>query len=231
MKYLSIDLETTGLDPVKYQILTLSAILEDSTKKIKFEDCPKLNIYIIRDEIIGSPFAINMNSKIIASISRFQTLKTEEERNGLMESLHGIFLHPSAVPYYFYVWNLVHHEEKEEYKFLLEHSSWSNHKITEVSIKQVSQIRETFGPITVNVAGKNFATFDKKFIDQIEKFYHLVRFRQRVLDPSVLFIDWEKDLTAPDLAQCKDRAKIEGIVTHDSLYDAWDVIELFRKFY
>jgi oligoribonuclease len=231
MKYLSIDLETTGLDPIKYQILTLSAILEDSTKKLGFEECPKLNIYILRDEITGSPFAINMNSKIIASISRYQTLKTEEEKKGLGESLHGIFLYPSSVPYYFYIWNLINHEGKEEYSFLLDRSCWMDHKSSELSIKQISQIRETHGPITINVAGKNFATFDKKFIDQIDKFYHLVRFRQRVLDPSVLFIDWEKDISAPDLAQCKERAKIDGIVTHDSLYDAWDVIELFRKFY
>lgn len=231
MKYVSIDLETTGLNPEKYQILSFSAILEDTTTKLSFDECPKLNIYILRDELVGSPFAINMNSRIIAAISRYQNLKTVEEKEGLAHSLNCIFLHPSAISSYFYIWNLVHHEGKEEYKFLLEHSSWSDHKITEVSIKQVSQIRETHGPITINVAGKNFATFDKKFIDQIEKFYHYTRIRQRVLDPSPLFADWSHDTALPDLTSCKERAGLDPFVSHDSLDDSWDVIQLFRKFY
>lgn len=230
MKYLSIDLETTGLDSEKYQILTFSALLEDTTKKLPFDQCPKMNIYILREEIIGSPFAINMNSRIIASISRYQNLKTTEERSGLSESLNCIFLHPQALPYYFYLWTLVHHEGKD-YEFLLSKDCWSDIKITEQSIRQIASIRETNGPITVNVAGKNFATFDKKFIDKIDKFYNFVRFRQRVLDPSVLFTDWEKDTTLPDLTLCKERAGLEPFVSHDSMEDAWDVIELFRKFY
>lgn len=230
MKYLSIDLETTGLDSENHQILTFSAVLEDTTKKLSFEECPKLNIYLLRDEIVGSPFAINMNSKIIASISRYQTLKTFEERKGLMESLHGIFLDPSSLPFYFYLWCLVHHEEKD-FSFLLSPENWGDRKMSELSIRQVAEIKNSNGPITVNVAGKNFATFDKKFIDKVEKLNTLVRFRQRVLDPSVLFTDWVNDNSLPDLAKCKERAGIDGIVTHDSLFDAWDVIALFRKFY
>jgi hypothetical protein len=113
----------------------------------------------------------------------------------------------------------------------LSRDCWSDIKITEQSIRQIASIRETNGPITVNAAGKNFATFDKKFIDKIDKFYSFVRFRQRVLDPSVLFTDWEKDITLPDLTMCKERAGLEPFVSHDSLEDAWDVIELFRKFY
>jgi oligoribonuclease len=230
MKYLSIDLETTGLDALNHQILSFSGILEDSRNKLRFEDCPKFNIYILRQTITGSAFAISMNSKIISLISRYGTLRTEEEKKGLCDSAHGIFLSPNAVPYYLYIWTLVHHEQKD-YGFLLDPACWIDKKMTDVSIRQISEIRQTVDPVTVNVAGKNFATFDKKFIDQIENFYHFIRIRQRVLDPAVLFIDWKDDLSAPDLAVCKERAQISGIVTHDSLYDAWDVIELFRKFY
>jgi len=231
MKYLSIDLETTGLDPVKYQILTFSAILEDTTTKLEFEKCPKLNIYILRDEIVGSPFAINMNSKIIASISRFQGFKTEEDKKGFQESLGAIFLAQSSVPFYFYIWNLVHHEGKIQYSHFLQSSYWSFKDEAESSIRAISEIRVQEGPITVNAAGKNFATFDKRFIDGIEKFYTLVRFRQRVLDPSTLFTDWANDTAIPDLTTCKERAGLDPFVSHDSLDDAWDVISLFRKHY
>ena len=64
MKYLSIDLETTGLDSEKHQILTFSGILEDTANPLDYEDIPKFNIYVIREEITGSPFAINMNIDI-----------------------------------------------------------------------------------------------------------------------------------------------------------------------
>jgi DNA polymerase III epsilon subunit-like protein len=231
MIYCSIDLETTGLNAEKYQILTFSGILENTEKKLSLEQCPKINIYILRDEIIGSPFAINMNSRIIASISRYQNLKTDEEKDGLRESLGCVFLYPQAVPYYFYVWILVHQEGRKEYEFHLDPKNWKDHKLTEIQIRTISSLRETVGPLTINVAGKNFATFDKKFIDQIEKFYHFVRFRQRVLDPSVLFTNWKSDLTLPDLTVCKERAGLDPFVSHDSLDDAWDVIQLFRKVY
>ena len=231
MKYVSIDLETTGLNAEKYQILTFSGILENTEKKLSLEQCPKINIYILRDEIIGSPFAINMNSRIIASISRYQNLKTDEEKDGLRESLGCVFLYPQAVPYYFYVWVLVHQEGRKEYEFHLDPKNWKDHKMTEIQIRLISSLRETAGPLTINVAGKNFATFDKKFIDQIEKFYHFVRFRQRVLDPSPLFADWNHDTALPDLTTCKERAGLDPFVSHDSLDDAWDVIQLFRKVY
>ena len=231
MIYCSIDLETTGLNAEKYQILTFSGILENTEKKLSLEQCPKINIYILRDEIIGSPFAINMNSRIIASISRYQNLKTDEEKDGLGESLGCVFLYPQAVPYYFYVWVLVHQEGRKEYEFHLDPKNWKDHKMTEVQIRLISSLRETAGPLTINVAGKNFATFDKKFIDQIEKFYHFVRFRQRVLDPSPLFADWNHDTALPDLTTCKERAGLDPFVSHDSLDDAWDVIQLFRKVY
>lgn len=230
MLYISIDLETTGLDSENHQILTFSAVLEDTTKKLSFEECPKLNIYLLRDEIVGSPFAINMNSKIISSISSYQTLKTSEERKEIMISLRGIFLDPSSLPFYFYIWCLVHHEGKD-YSSLLSHENWQDKKTSELSIKKIAEIKNLNGSITVNVAGKNFATFDKKFIDKVEKLNTLVRFRQRILDPSVLFTDWTNDDFLPDLAKCKERAGIDGIVTHDSLLDAWDVIALFRNFY
>jgi hypothetical protein len=55
--------------------------------------------------------------------------------------------------------------------------------------------------------------------------------RQRVIDPAILMVDWKNDESLPNLKVCKERADIEGIVTHNALEDAWDVIEVLRKFY
>jgi hypothetical protein len=86
-------------------------------------------------------------------------------------------------------------------------------------------------PITLNVAGKNFGTFDKLFLQELPWWQKLIRTRQRVLDPSILMVDWKKDTSLPNLTTCKERAGIEGVVTHNALEDAWDVIEVLRKFY
>jgi hypothetical protein len=86
-------------------------------------------------------------------------------------------------------------------------------------------------PITLNVAGKNFGTFDKLFLQELPWWQKLIRTRQRVLDPAILMVDWKKDTSLPNLTTCKERAGIEGVVTHNALEDAWDVIEVLRKFY
>jgi hypothetical protein len=52
-----------------------------------------------------------------------------------------------------------------------------------------------------------------------------------MIDPSILFANWSADETMPSLYECKQRAKIDGIVTHDALEDAWDVIQLLRTQY
>jgi len=52
-----------------------------------------------------------------------------------------------------------------------------------------------------------------------------------VIDPAVLFCDFNTDETLPSLTTCKERGGIDGIVTHDAIDDAWDVIELLRKKY
>jgi hypothetical protein len=69
------------------------------------------------------------------------------------------------------------------------------------------------------------------FLEQLPWWQKLIRVRSRILDPSILFCDWNEDDSLPSLIRCKERANIEGIVTHNALEDAWDVIELLRKHY
>jgi hypothetical protein len=47
----------------------------------------------------------------------------------------------------------------------------------------------------------------------------------------VLFVDWKNDESLPGLSDCKKRAGLSEVVTHNALEDAWDVVELFRKKY
>lgn len=77
MKYVSIDIETTGRDPKRHQILEIGAIIEDTKLKLPFEECPKFHRLLYHNEIIGEPFALAMNADLIKKISgEYQKLST-----------------------------------------------------------------------------------------------------------------------------------------------------------
>jgi hypothetical protein len=214
MIYVSVDIETSGLDPEKHKVLSIGAIIEDTEKKLPYEECPKFNAIVLQNEITGSPRALTMNKEIIAMIGEYL--------EGTNETRHLMNTHSD---YSFY--------EKEDvvkkfYEFL-----WVNGYGDSVpnQLLVTSRIDSNSKPITINVAGKNFGTFDKLFLQELPWWQKLIRTRQRVLDPAILMVDWKNDKSLPNLTQCKERAEIQGIVTHNALEDAWDVIEVLRKFY
>jgi len=216
MIYVSIDIETSGLDHEKNCILSIGAIIEDTEKKLPYEECPKFNAVILQREIVGSPRALTMNKGLIAMIGEY--LEGNDETRFNMDTI---------LNYSFYEKEDV---VKEFFKFLVSNDviniEWTNNwKDGKVDINSNTR------PVTINVAGKNFGTFDKLFLQQLPWWQKLIRTRQRVLDPAILCVDWKNDKSLPSLTTCKERTNISGEVTHDALEDAWDVIQVLRKFY
>jgi oligoribonuclease len=218
MKYVSIDIETSGLNHDMNHVLSIGAIIEDTAKKLPYEELPKFNAIVLQNNIQGSPRAITMNKEIISLMGEY--LEGTDEVRGVLNNNSG---------YQFY------EEEnviKEFYTFL-----WCNgfsamdSLSTHVNGKLMPIIDSKAKPITLNVAGKNFGTFDKLFLQELPWWQKLIRTRQRILDPAILCVDWVNDTSLPSLTTCKERMNVEGIVTHNALEDAWDVIELLRKFY
>ena len=218
MIYVSIDIETSGLDHEKHKVLSIGAIIEDTEKKLPYEECPKFNAIILQNEITGSPRALTMNKEIIEMIGDYLE-GTDFERNIINTRTDYSFYEKDDVI-------------KEFYKFL-----WCNgfshldSPSTHVNGKLTPIIDGKTKPITLNVAGKNFGTFDKLFLQELPWWQKLIRTRQRVLDPAILMVDWTSDKSLPNLETCKFRADVQGIVTHNALEDAWDVVEVLRKFY
>lgn len=81
--------------------------------------------------------------------------------------------------------------------------------------------------VIINVAGKNFGSFDLQFLNKKTDLNKHVVISNRFLDPSILYVR-NGDKRLPDLSLCKKRANLEETVNHDALSDAIDVVKLLR---
>lgn len=83
--YLSIDLETTGLDSDWCQILEIGAVIEDWRSPV--HELPVFHAFYCHEHIYGEPYALAMNAKILKKIA---------DRKDLSDP-NALFLHPSKV--------------------------------------------------------------------------------------------------------------------------------------
>lgn len=66
--YVSIDTETTGLNPGNCQVLEFGAVIDDLTRPI--EELPRLRIVVALDRIEGEPYALQMNQSLLLEIAQ-----------------------------------------------------------------------------------------------------------------------------------------------------------------
>ena len=224
MKYISIDIETTGLDRENCQILSIGAIIEDSNNPKSFEDSPKFHAAIKRVGVHGELYALNMNKDLIEAIVQYQTAKTQDEKNDLVQMTGMVFLEEDEVVEALFQFCYDNGLVERDSDFLAK-------QIKMVNGVPYPALTSNMKKVHITVAGKNFATFDKIFLERLPRWKQVFAIRQRIIDPGILFTDWETDESLPGLAECKRRAGLDGIVTHNAVEDAWDVIALCRKFY
>jgi len=156
MKYISLDLETGGLNPNQHPILEVGAVIEDTVNFKPLVELPTFHCMISHDQITGSAYALQLNYRILKELAKptgnIKILKSHE------------------VGLCFYNWLKENGFESDENNLL-----------------------------TINVAGKNFSQFDMKFLEKLPKFFDRLKFKQRVIDPAILFMDWKKDDCLPSL--------------------------------
>ena len=226
MKFISMDTETTGLNPDTCQLLSFGAIVEDTEKKLPFNQIPKFHCAILRSErdiLQGELFALNMNRNLIERITQYSIAKTQEEKDEIVQKTGMIFLREEEVVkafYHFLINAGVITPERDATK-----------TVEIINGKTYPMLTTNMKPSHLNVAGKNFHSGDQAYIERLPRWKQVFRIRNRHIDPSVLFMDWKNDESMPNLSVCKERAKVDGIVTHDALEDAWDVIQLLRTQY
>jgi|MGYP000158452189 hypothetical protein len=201
MKYFSIDLEMSGLDPNTHQILEFAAIYEDTEAQLCWEEIPKFERIINYKELIGSPGALNLNARLLKILAGMEQVWGSSKKDYMQEN-NIIGINQLSGDFHQFV-----------YENLVKDPNFKSNKD---------------GSITINVAGKNFGTFDLQFINQVQGFKNKVRISQRILDPAILYFQ-NFDERLPNLLDCKKRAGIKGKVTHTAIEDAWDVVEVLRN--
>lgn len=197
MKYVVIDVETTGIDPLDNQILEFGAVIEDSNTCLPIEEIPKFKCVVQYDSYHGSPIAINMNARIFKLLAEHDSIKDVFARQEFAR-VNNIFK-PFQLPSKFLEWIIKHD------KSMLE------------------------SPL--NIAGKNYAAFDKLFLDGVDGWQEKVKCERRFLDPSMIHVDWKNDKRLPSLDECLKRAGVDTNVTHDALQDAIDTLLCIRADY
>lgn len=67
MKYVSVDIETTGLDINQDQILEIGAVYDNGIDNV--QDLPHFRCIYKLDRITGSPYALSMHSELLKEIA------------------------------------------------------------------------------------------------------------------------------------------------------------------
>jgi len=192
MKYVSIDIETTGIIPEFHQVIEFAAVIEDTLNPLPLEKLPKFHDVIRNSENLysGEAFAIFLNQRIFEILAgKDNSVEIIREKD--LAYLFNLFLKKNG----------------------FEESPRSSQ-------------------ITFHAAGKCFGTFDKLFLERLPNWRKYLQITRRVIDPAILYVDWEKDEGLPNLETCKSRAGlIDTSISHVADEDALDVIKVLRKTY
>lgn len=210
MKYISVDSEFTNLNIEESQILEFAAIIEDTTKKLSYEDCPKFHCYINQKNIKGDIIALGMNIDNIKLLYEYNLIKDIQQKKEY-KLKYNILNECDVVP--------------EFYKFLV------NNNMAETKKDKPQTILNGMKKTKLLLAGKNLQKTDIPLLKKLPYWEWVFVDSHRIIDPSVLFIDWYNDIDVPSLSECKTRCGLNRQVLHKALSDAWDIIQISRTQY
>lgn len=77
MRYVSIDIETTGLDHKKCDIIQFAAVIDNLNERTPLKELPKFNAYFYKDNYIGEVIALSMHGEIFKKIAAAKKEKIE----------------------------------------------------------------------------------------------------------------------------------------------------------
>jgi len=226
MKYISIDLEFTSLDLDEAQILEFGAIIEDTEKKLPYEECPKFQCYVNHKKITGNVYALAMNADILKILAKVEDIKDKDEKTKYIKDNN--ILNDYEVSQQFL--NFVFKNNLANFGLPIL-GNGNSYFMTNGDGDMYPVISSKLPKTELVLAGKNLQSKDIPLLKTLPRWNDAFIMSHRTIDPVSYFINWKDDKNLPSLSECKKRANISGSVTHKALDDAWDVIQLIRTQY
>lgn len=214
MKYLSIDIETTGLDPEISDILEIGAVLDDLDSPKPVEDLPYLRIVVVKDRYSTDAYCADLHHDLWREIQAVDKtrLKGEGWYYGRWDCMGG---------------KIVEHKDIEQEIHQSHIVPLTLYSLPDFVIDKINDFvidKDIEDKITA--AGKNFGSFDLQFLKKLHGAENL-SFHHRAFDPGSLYYQ-KGDIELPRLDKCLNRAGLVPTKYHTSLGDAIDVIRLIR---
>ena len=78
MIYISIDTETCGLNPDEHTLLQFGAIIEDTEKKLPYDEIPKFEVLLESPVYCGTPFALSMHGELFKQLALPEDKRTAQ---------------------------------------------------------------------------------------------------------------------------------------------------------
>jgi len=245
MKILGLDIETTGVNVEKGNVLEIGVVGYDSEEMDSLEKinkAPKLTILVYHKEITTANIeALALNKELINEISEY----ANKIGNNFIENRS--FIHQVAYSESddHEVW-LVDNDKATfvllywlARKKLLQYTNYFLNNMNENSFIQDIEQRIKQGYFDedfikslkyyikgLTVAGKNVATFDIPYLrNNLPYFNEIIKIKHRVVDPSFVYTV-SSDIEVPNLFNCMSRIGIKSQTAHRAVYDVLDIIYL-----
>lgn len=203
--YVSIDIETLGLNPEYCDVIEFGAVIDDLKSPLK--ELPRFQTYVMPPKRYagggyhryyqGEPFAIAMHSDKLKLIANKKNIN---------------LANPDEIGPSFADWLCENGFKGDGQKKM-----------------EVRNELEQYDPIKICVGGKNFASFDWDFLSRLEDWDKCIKIHHRIIDPCMMYFDPKTDDMPPSLGECLKRAGYtDKSVKHDAVDDALDVIRVLR---
>ena len=89
--YISIDIETTGTDDQRHQVLEIAAVYNQ--QGVDVMSCPHFQALVDPGEIIGEPYALNMNARLLERLAKEEVDSPAVVMTSLMDWVSDIQHH------------------------------------------------------------------------------------------------------------------------------------------
>ncbi len=200
MKYVSIDIETSGLDPERHSILEVAAVATEIGSPTRH----MFRALVIPNgmQVQTDPYCAILHMRLWEELLAFQLNSNSPNMIFLDKSQYGVVMNGQSLP------GLVGNNLA-----IFLNTVWPDHQRKD----------------KITVAGKNPGTFDIPFLRKQTDFTECVQVHHRVLDVTSHFCRPDVDKCLPDLKTCVERAGIAKRTQHDAMADCLTVCDLIDK--